>query len=61
MRSIESMRLRSNENARTRSIENFCFMHRLLCYSMVTKFFEVLLKKVHRFASFFRQLHQFVE
>ena len=28
---------------------------------MLTKFFEVLLKKVHHFSSFLRQLHQIVE
>ena len=37
------------------------FAQRLWCYSMLTKFFEVLPKKVHCFSLFHRQLHQIVE
>ena len=59
--SIEHVITRSLENVITCSFENLWFAQRLRCYSMLTKFFEDLLKKVYRFSSFLKQLHQIVE
>ena len=46
--------LHSTEKARTHSIEN-------LCYSVLTKFFEVLPKIVHHFSSYLCQFDQIAE
>ena len=45
-----------NKKARTSSIENLWFVQRLWCNSILTKFFEVLPKKVLCFSSFRCQL-----